>query len=159
MKALSTRGYDAAFFLTAEQVNENADAVRALIVDGFAVGVWFEDEAGYAQSYDAILERTRNATLLVASGPENAEECIRFAKENSLVYWNCSVYASPEEEGERISSPVPFTSLIETSGRRADVLIDLENTETDAAVWVLTYLAVNKFTVAPVRETTAPEVS
>lgn len=159
IKALSSRGYDAAFFLTEEQVTENADDIRALIVDGFAVGVWFEDETGYAEAYSAILERTRTATLLVTSGGENAEECRRFAEENSLVYWKCNVFASPREEGEKISSPAPFISLIEPERLRADVLIELDKTETGAVTQVLTYLALNKFTVAAVRETTAPEVS
>lgn len=159
VKALSSRGYDAAFFLTAEQVTENADAVRALIVDGFAVGVWFEDEAGYAEAYGAILERTRTATLLVTSAAENAEECRRFAEENSLVYWECNVFAQPPEDGEKISSSATFIPLIEQESLRADVLIELEETETSAVTQVLTYLALNKFTVAAVRETTAPEVS
>lgn len=159
VKALSSHGYDAAFFLTAEQVTENADAVRALIVEGFAVGVWFEDEAGYAEAYGAILERTHTATLLVASDGENAEGCRRFAEENSLVYWQCAAAVSPEKDDEKISSPAAFISLIEPEPVRADVLIKLEETELSAVTQLLKYLALNKFTVAPVRETTAPEVS
>lgn len=157
-RSLSARGYPAAFFLTSEQVSAEPDTVRALVVDGFAIGVWFEDEQGYADAAEEIRKRTGISTLLVTSSPENAQLCREFAQENSLVYWNCGVTAQPEQDGEMISSPVPYTSQIELERLRADVLIDLEQTETAAAISVLTYLATNRFTVAEVRETTAPEV-
>lgn len=158
VKELTSRRYRAAFFLTAEQAEQNADAVRALVVDGFAVGVWFEGAEEYDRAYSAILKSTRQATLLVACGEELAAECSAFAQERSLAMWQCGISAQPKEEGERISSPAQFIAQLETAEARADVLIDLERTETAAAASVITYLALNKYTVAAVRETTAPEV-
>lgn len=156
-KSLATRLYNAAFFLTAEQVAENADTVRSLIVEGYGVGIWYESDEQALEARDAIANRARTAPMMISSNAENAEACARFAAENGLAHWQCSITAQPDE-GKTISSPVPFTSLIELQDVRADVLVELDKTELSAVTSMLIYLASCKYTVGAVRETTAPEV-
>lgn len=156
-KSLSARSYHAAFFLTAEQVSDNADAVRSLVVEGYGIGVWYESDEQAREAMDIIADRTRTAPLLISSSAENAADCARFAQKNGLAHWQCAITAQPGESG-MISSPVPFTSLIEPQHVRADVLVELKKTELGAVTSMLIYLASCKYTIGTVRETTAPEV-
>lgn len=155
LRILANIGCGAGFFLTEEDIKENPDTVRSLAVFGYMLGVFCESPEDFPAAADALAQTAYTAALALTCKPENAEACAEYAEKNSLIYWSCGISAGSEDGEETVPAAV-LTSQLEFAGPRADVLISCRDMDSDAISAVLSYLIASKFTLAKVRETTAP---
>jgi hypothetical protein len=146
---LDSYGVSACFFLTAEEVPEDPDAVRRLLGSGHRVGVLCgEDPASdYEKTSALIFEAAQEKTLFVAAYPENSETLRQWARENFMACVEFDLISLP---GAALSDGKIIRHL-EAEPDRTFLCFGADG-ETDTLGQVLKHLTDYKYSLPPLRE-------
>ncbi len=156
LDTLKTRGVQACFLLTAEEVAAMPDMVRRIAAEGHVLGVLCgaDARADYERTAALLFDAARILPLLVGSD-EAPEACREMAAQVGLAYLTCDIDAVQGGEGAA-SYPI-VTSQIEFSIDRVSVRFSGGGTTEDILPDVLFYLRENQFSVRAPRETDAQQ--
>lgn len=154
LEMLRSRGMQACFLLSAEEVAQAPDLVRRIAVEGHVLGVRCGADAlaDYEQTAELLYDAARILPLLVGSD-EAPEACREMAAQAGLAYLACDIDAVQGGEGAA-SYPI-VTSQIEFSTDRVSVRFSSGGTTEEVLPEVLYYLRENQFSVRAPRETDA----
>jgi hypothetical protein len=102
LDSLALSSYMACFFVTADEIEDNADLLRRAACKGHTIGIFLTDltaEGAYKEYKDAsalLFEAAKVKTVIVTALGEAAAAAEDMAKEKSLVFWRPTKYYDAE---------------------------------------------------------------
>ena len=136
LDSLADYGMRATFFVTGEEIRENADLVRRILCQGHKLGIDLAREERPEEAFELLFAAARRSTLLV-SGGDAPQGCVRCIYDMDAAEEELSIYSLR-------------TGAI-YGGRRFAVHLDCgEDGELLSAF--LAYLNLGQFTVVPFNE-------
>ena len=150
LELISGYGYTAAFFLTAEQVEENPELVRELYGSGHSLGIFCgsEPRVDAERALDAFFAVCQYRPLLISSTNASEEAVREYASKNALFYFDPQLNLSTGDT----TAASTFNS-IEAYG--ADISVSLAAGEKTLALLpkLLQSLSLKHYSVTALRET------
>lgn len=120
LSALKSAGVTATFFLTPEEIEENADVVRHIIGDGHYAGILCADADTFRKGADALYEAAHYMTVLAAAPEGEERACSTMAGKNGLVY--CSFNIDGVRNGEGLKYITYVTANLTAADNYARIL-------------------------------------
>ena len=141
-------GYKAAFFLTAEEIEENSDIVRRIAGSGHTIGILctqnFYEEYEAASAALFVVAKVKTLLISTSGGVDTAFE--ERVKEQGLLLWGYSFDARQVYSGSSIASAIGASSF------RCDVRIG-PDTGAPALSSALRFMMDNEYRVRVISET------
>lgn len=152
LAALDNSGYKGIFYLTAEEIAENADLLRRIIGSGHSVGIMFDESlaADYTEASSMLMAAAKIKTLFVTSGdmtealPEDAESL-------GLILWGASYTVDGSAD-----SVSPVIGNISNADNRVDLRFSTGENTTGILSDALAYLTAGKYNVRQITELDEP---
>ena len=146
LSALDRYSAKAGFFLTPEEIEENADAVRCLICKGHSVGILCADEDSYERGSELLFEASLCSTWQIRAPADNDSLTVPEAAEKGLVLWEHDIDCTQLLPGD------VKLALADMDSRAVVRLVSAEDEGELALAEILRYLYINEYDLRPVRE-------
>lgn len=143
----------ATFFLTAYEIETNADTVRRIVGEGHKIGILCSDipNVEYVRASDLLFEIAAYSTIMIASSlEEHTGICEQYADENGLVL--CSYDIDGVKSGSGITYVSEITSYLQYYTETVSIRISLSTSSLNAMSSLLKYLDENEYVISPVNE-------
>jgi hypothetical protein len=151
-------GYRCCFFVAADEIAGNADALRRAAGEGHSVGIWLKTGA-YSEYHEAaglLYEAAKQRTLLVSSPEGVRADAKNTAGEHGLVYWH------PTRQYDAPKTPLPSSVTSRLSvlgGSRESLQFACTEGSLHTIGYLMDYLTEKQYTVRRITETTAPTIA
>ena len=146
--------YRFCFFVSAEDIRNNAGLVRKISGNGHTIGIWLE-EGGIEEYYEtsAILFEAAKIKTVIAAGALEDEGSIAVINEHGIIYWRSSQSLVYDE-----TIPVDvITDMLSTQrGSRQNMIASCSEFTALMLSGILSYLFEYEYSVIGITETTPP---
>ena len=145
----------ACFFVTEQEIIENADLMRRICGSGHSIGIYLTEgtEDEFESACDVLFEAARATTVLVASSDDAAENTVSLATQYGLMYW------SPEDVYDSSFSSY-FSSVTgnftEKENSSQSVLFACSEHNNSIMPSVFSYLIRREYNLGHINELTTP---
>ncbi len=141
--------YQASFFVTAQEAEENADTLRRIYGSGHNIGIFCESSVQDCEKAAvAIYNACQTLPTMLSSDTALATQCIEYGKENALAYFSPTISAPSDTAG--ISA---ISSRLEEAAGYLSICVEISSTTSKMLPSLFYYLSSNSFNVLPLRET------
>ncbi|MEG2366819.1 MAG: stalk domain-containing protein [Oscillospiraceae bacterium] len=150
LDAFDAFGFKACFFVTEQEALNNPDILRRISGSGHSLGIncLSAPNAEGRATTEAIFSAAQLMPTLITSPPAIAEPCRTFAAENGLSYYRPGTTIGPTE-----SYASNINKKIEAQSGYVNICMESKPDTDKILRSVLQFLAKNKFSVLPLRET------
>jgi hypothetical protein len=151
---LKGAGYRCSFFISADEIPENADLLRRAAGEGHTIGIWLKtgqyDE--YLKAAGLLYEAAKLRTLLIAADTAGTAEAT--ADAHGLIYWR---FTRRYDEAPSLSSVTSKLSVLD--GSRDSISFACSNAALRTIGSLLLYLKDKEYDVRRIIETSMPPKS
>lgn len=150
LNSLDIYSYKVCFFVTAEEVEANPDAIRKICGLGHTIGIYCEasPEAECEAATDLIFKTAQTRPTLLTSAAAISTEAELYADDNGYAYFSPAIAVS---EDTKYSYSIT-TQLQKVNGYTSMLVPINDNTDTFIS-YVLQFVASRSFSVMQLRET------
>lgn len=157
LDTLSTTFYRCCFFVTEDEIADNAALLRRAAATGHMIGIWLNDGtyAEYQRASALLFEATKFKTVIISAGGDINEAAEEMAGVNGLIFWQAT---RNYDAAAKFSLSSLTKSLSTVSGRESLAFACTDKTST-VLYSFMSYLTEYKYTVRRISETSIPLLS
>lgn len=158
LSTLSTSVYKCCFFLSADEIADNADLLRRAVGQGHVIGIWLDTGMyeEYSKASALLFEATKVKTFLVSSTEDGALVAATTAQDHGLIYWPMT---HTFEASADITVSGVTSKLSVLSGSRESLCFACSDEVSTILYPVINYLRQHQYDVRRITETNAPTLT
>ena len=154
LEASASPDYRFCFFVSADDIKENAGLIRRISGSGHAIGIWLT-KGTYNEYYEtsALLFEAAKIKTVIVSANSNIEQLFTRADDHGIVFWKMSrsfVYDDTYSVDE-VTDMIP-----QHSGSRQNLFSSCSENMALMLSGILSFLSENEYSVVRITETVTP---
>jgi hypothetical protein len=158
LAAFDTHHFKSCFFVSADEIRDDADLLRRAVGKGHTLGIWLKDGTfdEYETASSLLFEAAKTKTILVSASGSAAKTAKETAALKGLVFWRPT---RTYDETAKLSYSGFTGKLTVLNGSRESVNIACADKAAPLVGSILFYLADKHYSVRRITEKTPPTIT